>query len=56
MSATRSGDRSVPRASTVFGWLARLQADALVTVDPDLAAKAEGLVRIAPLRALLTGE
>lgn len=36
--------------------LARLQADALVTVDPDLAAKAENLVPVAPLRALLTGE
>jgi predicted nucleic acid-binding protein len=30
----------------------RLQADALVTVDPALAAKAEGLVPLAPLAAL----
>ena len=36
--------------------IARLQADALVTVDPELAAKAEGVVPVAPLRALLTGE
>lgn len=35
--------------------IARLQADALVTVDPDLAAKAEGVVPVAPLRTLLTG-
>jgi predicted nucleic acid-binding protein len=34
----------------------RLQADALVTVDPDLAAKAEGAVPVAPLRALLNGD
>jgi predicted nucleic acid-binding protein len=32
----------------------RLQADALVTVDPDLAAKAEGVVAVADVRALLT--
>ena len=31
----------------------RLQADALVTVDPDLAAKAEGIVPLAPVEALL---
>jgi predicted nucleic acid-binding protein len=30
----------------------RLQADALVTVDPEMAAKAEGLVPLAPLSAL----
>jgi len=34
--------------------VARLQADALVTVDPDLAAKAEGVVAVADVRALLT--
>jgi predicted nucleic acid-binding protein len=34
----------------------RLQADALVTVDPDLAAKAENVVPVASLQALLTGE
>ena len=31
----------------------RLQADALVTVDPALAAKAENIVAVAPLAALL---
>lgn len=31
----------------------RLQADALVTVDPALAAKADKLVPVAPLEALL---
>lgn len=30
----------------------RLQADALVTIDPALAARAEGLVPLAPLDAL----
>ena len=35
--------------------ITQLQADALVTVDTDLAAKAEGLVPLAPLRALLAG-
>lgn len=35
--------------------LVRLQADALVTVDPELAAKAENVVPVAPLDALLTG-
>lgn len=30
----------------------RLQADALVTIDPDLAALAEGLVPLAPYAAL----
>ncbi len=33
----------------------RLQADALVTVDPDLAAKADGIVPVAPVEALLGG-
>ncbi|WP_028653372.1 type II toxin-antitoxin system VapC family toxin [Nocardioides halotolerans] len=32
--------------------VAQLQADALVTVDPGLAAKVEGLVPLAPLSAL----
>jgi predicted nucleic acid-binding protein len=36
--------------------ITRLQADALVTVDPDLAARAEGVVPVAPLVALFTGE
>lgn len=30
----------------------RLQADALVTVDPELAAKADGVVPLAPVTAL----
>ena len=34
----------------------RLQADALVTVDPVLAAKAQTVVPVAPLHALLGGE
>lgn len=33
--------------------VARLQADALVTIDPELAAKAEGVVPVAPVEALL---
>ena len=32
----------------------RLQADALVTIDPELAQKAEGVVRLAPFTALTT--
>ncbi|MCW6006551.1 hypothetical protein K1W54_18490 [Micromonospora sp. CPCC 205371] len=34
----------------------RLQADALVTVDPDMAAKAKNVVPVAPLTALLADE
>lgn len=34
--------------------VARLQADALVTIDPRLTAKADGIVDTAPLEALLT--
>lgn len=33
----------------------RLQADALVTVDPDLAARARGVVPVASVDALTTG-
>lgn len=33
----------------------RLQADALVTVDPELARRAQGLVPLAPLEVLLPG-
>jgi predicted nucleic acid-binding protein len=33
----------------------RLQADALVTVDPALAAKAKGIVPLAPVEALTEG-
>lgn len=36
--------------------IARLQADALITVDPGLTAKAANVVPIASLQALLTGE
>ncbi len=36
--------------------IARLQADAVVTVDPSLAAKAVDVVPVAPLQALLAGE
>jgi predicted nucleic acid-binding protein len=36
--------------------VARLQADALVTVDAGLAAKAEHVVAVAPLHALLSDE
>jgi predicted nucleic acid-binding protein len=36
--------------------VARLQADALVTVDTGLAAKAENVVAVAPLQALLTDD
>jgi predicted nucleic acid-binding protein len=36
--------------------VARLQADALVTVDPRLAAKAENIVPVLPVEALLAGE
>ncbi|MEU4690369.1 hypothetical protein [Actinoplanes sp. NPDC023714] len=32
--------------------VARLQADALITIDPELAAKAGGIVPVAPLRLL----
>lgn len=35
--------------------ITRLQADALVTVDAQLAAKAEGVVPTAPLEVLLEG-
>ena len=34
--------------------ITRLQADALVTVDPRLAVAAEGMVSVAPVDALLT--
>ena len=34
----------------------RLQADALVTVDPGLAAKADGVVPVAPLQYLLPAD
>jgi predicted nucleic acid-binding protein len=36
--------------------ITRLQGDALVTIDPDLAAKAAGVVPIAPLQAVVVGD
>lgn len=36
--------------------ITKLQADALVTVDPVLAARAEGIVPLAPLTALVSGD
>lgn len=36
--------------------ITKLQADALVTVDPSLAAKAENVVPVAPLQDLLAGD
>ena len=35
--------------------VAKLQADALVTVDPDLAAKADAVTRVAPIEDLGRG-
>jgi predicted nucleic acid-binding protein len=35
--------------------VAKLQADALITVDPELAARAQGVVPLADLRDLLSG-
>jgi predicted nucleic acid-binding protein len=36
--------------------VAKLQADALVTVDPKMAALAQGIVRVAPLQALVVDD
>ena len=36
--------------------MAKLQADAFVPVDPRMKAKAEGIVRLAPLEALVTDD
>ena len=36
--------------------IARLQADALVTVDPELAAKAEGVTRVGSIQDLVKAE
>jgi len=36
--------------------ITRLQGDALVTIDPDLAAKAAGVVPVAPLQAVVVGD
>ena len=53
------------RLARDYGWnslrdaeylaVARLQADALVTVDPRLAVRAAGVVPVAPLDSLLAG-
>ena len=51
----REHDRDTLRDAEYLA-VARLQADALVTVDPGLAAKAENVVPVAPLQALLTGD
>jgi predicted nucleic acid-binding protein len=58
----RVSRRTAWRLATEQGWastheaeyvaITKLQADALVTVDPALAIKAEGLVPLAPFRAL----
>ncbi len=48
----RQDDRTTIRDAEYLA-IVRLQADALVTVDPDLAARAQGVVEVAPLRALL---
>jgi predicted nucleic acid-binding protein len=58
----RVSRRTAWRIASEQGWastreaeylaVTKLQADALVTVDPALAAKAQGLVPIAPFRAL----
>jgi predicted nucleic acid-binding protein len=60
----RVSRRTAWRIATEQGWpttydaeylaVARLQADAFVTVDPEMAAKAEGVVALAGLDALLT--
>ncbi|MCO1657598.1 type II toxin-antitoxin system VapC family toxin [Pseudonocardia humida] len=63
------GDRVLQRVAWTIadglGWpdtldaeylaLTRLQADALVTLDPRLAAAAEGVVPVAPWEALVAG-
>ena len=36
--------------------IAQLQADALVTIDPDLAAKADNLIEIEPIQALTAAD
>jgi predicted nucleic acid-binding protein len=48
-------ERDAPIALAEFVAVASLQADALVTVDPGLAALADGLVPVAPVAALLAG-
>jgi predicted nucleic acid-binding protein len=60
----RVSRRTAWRIATEQGWdstreaeyvaITKLQADALVTVDPALATKARGLVPLAPFHALVT--
>lgn len=62
----RVSRRTAWRIAAEHGWasleyaeylaVARLQADALVTVDEALAAKAEGIVPLAPLEALTAAD
>ncbi len=60
----RMSRRTAWRIAAEQGWagiheaeylaVTRLQADALVTVDPELAARADGVVPLAPYEALFT--
>ncbi len=60
----RVSRRTAWKIARVNGWdttfdaeylaVCKLQADALVTIDPTLAAKAEGIVPLAPLEMLST--
>ena len=60
----RVSRRTAWRIAHSMGWdttfdaeylaVCQLQADALVTIDPTLAAKAEGIVPLAPLEMLVT--
>lgn len=62
----RVSRRTVWRIAREHGWdttydaeyiaVAKLQADALVTVDPKMAALAKGIVRLAPLEALVVDD
>lgn len=61
----QTGRRTAWKIAREQGWettydaeyiaVTKLQADALVTVDPEMVAKAEGLVPLAPLVALTAG-
>lgn len=60
----RVSRRTAWKIATEHGWdttyeaeylaVTKLQADALITVDPSMAAKAAGIVSLAPLDALTT--
>ena len=47
------GDGTAPRIKISDFGIARLQADALVTIDPGLAARAVNVVPLAPVQSLL---